>query len=91
MGLFGKKGPKLHTCRICSELVPDEKQAKQDHYVSHLIEVTDNNGHKAYTFKCPKCGLMDSAWGGGRSDPVMIGHAAILSHFMQSHSDMSVM
>lgn len=89
MGLFNKKpkGPKLHTCVFCSELVPDESLSKSEHYKTHLIEVTDNNGLQAFTFKCPRCGLMDQAWGGGRPDPQDNAVAAIAAHYMERHSN----
>ena len=82
--LFSRK-PKLHSCFFCSELVPDDGLAKDEHYRTHLIEVTDNNGQRAFTFKCPRCGLMDQAWGGGRSNPESAGVAAITVHVMQRH------
>lgn len=83
--LFSRK-PKLHTCFFCSEQVPDEAVAKREHYVSHLIEVTDNNGQRAFTFECPRCGLMDQAWGGGRPDPQGNGVTAIYAHLLMSHN-----
>ena len=89
MGLFSKK-PKLHSCVFCSELVPDETSSKMDHYETHLIEVTDNNGHQAYTFECPRCGMMDQAWGGGRSHPKSNATAAIGVHFMERHGNQSI-
>ena len=81
----------MHSCRLCQELVPDEPATRQEHYKTHLIEVTDNNGHQAYTFECPRCGLMDMAWGGGRSDPQMTAWSAIAAHFLQAHSDSSIL
>lgn len=80
MGLFG---PKMTTCYLCSNPVP--KPELQQHYQTHLIEVIDNNGHEAYTFRCARCGLMDQAWGGGRSDPASIAAAAITVHGMERH------
>lgn len=85
MGLFSRK-PKLHTCFFCSELVVDEHSARTEHYKTHLIEVTDNNGHRAFTFQCPRCGPMDQAWGGGRPDPEGNGVNAIFVHLMERHS-----
>lgn len=84
MGLFSRQ-PKLRSCFFCSELVVDEKSATWDHYRTHLIEVTDSNGNRAFTFKCPRCGLMDEAWGGGRPDPSVNGVSAIFVHLMQRH------
>lgn len=55
------------------------------HYQTHLIQVVDNKGHEAYTFACGRCGLMDEAWGGGRSNPKSNGTAAIAVHGMQRH------
>jgi hypothetical protein len=83
--LFGRK-PKLHTCFFCSELIPDDHLEREAHYRTHLIQVTDNNGYEAYTFKCPRCGLMDMAWGGGRRDPQSNGVIAIYAHLMQRHN-----
>ena len=85
MGLFKRK-PRLHTCAFCSEEVPDERMAKHGHYKTHLLEVTDDNGHAAYTFDCPRCGLMDMAWGGGRPHPRDVAVAGIATHFMERHS-----
>lgn len=90
MGLLSKKakGPKLHTCVFCSERVPGDRPSKNEHYKTHLIEVTDNNGQQAFTFKCPQCGeLMDQAWGGGKSDPQGTAVAAIGVHYMQRHGN----
>lgn len=86
MSLFSRK-PKLHTCVFCSDLVPEDSLSKYEHYETHLIEVTDNNGHQAFTFKCPQCGLMDQAWGGGHSNPQSNAVAAIGVHFMERHSN----
>jgi hypothetical protein len=83
MGLFSSK-PKLETCFFCSELVA-EGIATRNHYETHLIQVTDNNGHQAYTFNCPRCGLMDQAWGGGRSDPKGSALSALYLHLAQRH------
>src|SRR3954452_7778334 len=80
--LFKKKS-KLHSCFFCAQLV--EPAAKREHYSSHLIEVTDENGDRAFTFECPRCGLMDRAWGGGRPDPEANGFNAIAAHLMMSH------
>ena len=83
--LFERK-PKLHTCLFCSELVvSDDPLAMREHYRTHLIEVTDNNGQRAFMFRCPLCGPMDSAWGGGRPDPVGNGVSAIFGHLLFSH------
>ena len=90
MGLFSKR-PKWHTCVFCSESVNDDRSSKQEHYETHLIEVTDNNGQQAFTFECPKCGLMDQAWGGGRSHPKSNAFAGIAVHYMERHGNMSLM
>ena len=81
--LFSRK-PKLHNCFFCSEAV--ENSAKTEHYKTHLIEVTDNNGQRAFTFECPRCGMMDQAWGGGRPDPEGNGVNAIYVHLLQHHN-----
>jgi hypothetical protein len=73
-------------CALCSEEVPDERPAKTEHYKTHLLEVTDNNGHTAYTFECPRCGLMDTAWGGGRPHPKDVAVVAIAGHFIERHT-----
>lgn len=86
MSPFFSRKPKLHTCFFCSELVADDRPSKRAHYKTHLIEVTDNNGQRAFTFECPRCGMMDQAWGGGRPDPESNGVNAIFVHLMQSHS-----
>lgn len=75
--------PKLHSCFFCSEQIEDA--AKWAHYETHLIEVTDDNGRQAFTFECPRCGVMDQAWGGGRPNPKFNGTSAIAVHLMQSH------
>ena len=84
MGLFNRK-PALHTCFFCKELVPDDGLAKSAHYKTHLMEVTDNNGHRAFTFNCPRCGLMDEAWGGGRSNPENNAVSALYVHLATRH------
>lgn len=84
MGLFSRS-PKPHTCFFCSENVVDERAPRMEHYKKHLIEVTDNNGHRAFTFHCPRCGLMDQAWGGGRPDPESNGVNALFLHLMERH------
>ena len=88
--LFSRK-PKLHTCFFCSVLMVDEILAKKEHYQTHLIEVTDNNGHTAFTFKCPRCGVMDQAWGGGRPFPEEAGANAIFAHLMLKHGMHDIM
>ncbi|MBN9622371.1 MAG: hypothetical protein J0H06_05365 [Actinobacteria bacterium] len=85
MSLF-RRGPKLHQCFFCSEAIPETE--KYEHYRSHLIEVTDNNGQRAFTFECPVCGLMDEAWGGGRPVPESNAVSAMQVHLMQRHSIM---
>jgi hypothetical protein len=90
VGLFTKR-EKLHTCVFCSESVPDDQPAKSEHYQTHLIEVTDNNGQRAFTFECPRCGLMDQAWGGGRPRPESNAVSAIAVHFMERHSNHDIM
>lgn len=59
------------------------------HYETHLIAVTDNNGYQAFTFECPRCGMIDLAWGGGAPDEQMArskAGAAVAVHLMQRHS-----
>lgn len=82
MPLFSRK-PKARTCFLCSQAVDSDLT---EHYTTHLIPVTDNNGHAAYTFECPRCGLMNQAWGGGRIDPQNNATAAIVVHLMERHS-----
>jgi hypothetical protein len=82
MSLF-RRGPKLHQCFYCSEAIPEPE--KRDHYETHLIEVTDVNGQRAFTFDCPSCGRMDQAWGGGRPRPEMNAVSAMQVHLMQRH------
>ena len=82
MGLFSKK-PKLEHCFYCSESF--EEQELRAHFLTHLIEVTDDNGQRAYTFSCPRCGLMDQAWGGGRPDPQGNGVTAMRAHLITVH------
>lgn len=63
--MFGKKKekkPEIVSCFFCSQ--DFENYALKSHYKEHLIQVTDNDGQTAYTFRCPKCGMMDMAWGG---------------------------
>lgn len=81
MGLFSRS--KMQQCLFCSTSV--DSSIILEHYVDHLIEVTDNNGHRAYTFKCPRCGLMDQAWGGGRPNPQSNATSAIVVHLMERH------
>jgi hypothetical protein len=81
MSLFGRKS-KIRTCFLCTQAVDADLEA---HYTTHLIAVTDNNGNAAYTFKCPRCGLMDRAWGGQSSDPKSNARAGIILHLMERH------
>ena len=64
---------------------------KYQHYETHLIEVTDNNGLTAYTFICPRHGGMDLAWGGGKTNPKGVAVSAITAHFLQAHRDDGLM
>lgn len=89
MGLFSKS-PKLHRCVFCHKEVPSDSSSKHEHYETHLIEVTDDNGFQAFTFECPRCGLMDQAWGGGRSHPKSNAVSAIAVHYMERHSNSSL-
>jgi hypothetical protein len=90
MSPFFKREPKLHTCLFCSELVTDDRVAKEEHYKTHLIQVTDNNGHLAFTFRCPRCGPHGQAWGGGRPDPQDIAVSVIAAHLMERHTNFSL-
>jgi hypothetical protein len=85
MALFSRK-PKHEGCFFCSEAV--EKPALLKHYETHVFAVTDENGDRAYSFECPRCGAMDRAWGAGRPDDSarFKAAAAIAVHLMQSHS-----
>jgi hypothetical protein len=80
--LFSRK-PKLHTCFYCSEAF--EAGRDLEHYQTHLIEVTDVNGDRAFTFACPKCGAMDGAWGAQSHDPKSSGAIAMAGHLMTAH------
>ena len=71
--------------------MPDENPFKREHYKTHLIEITDNNGHQAFTFKCPRCGTMDQAWSGGRPNPQDNAVAAIAVHYTERHSNFDLM
>jgi len=84
MGLFSRT-PKPVTCFLCSQAV---EGSLQEHYKTHLIKVTDDNGFDAFTFVCPRCGPMDRAWGGGRPDPAGNGAAAVAGHLIQAHGIM---
>lgn len=85
MGFFsrGPTPPELRPCLICSEEHPNE--LADEHYKTHLISVTDNNGYAAFTFECPRCGPMPLAWGGGKNDPYPAPLAAIKVHMMERH------
>ncbi len=83
MGLFSRK-PKTVACFFCAEQV--EEADLLDHYHEHLIAVRDNNGHQAYTFECPRCGLMDLSWGGGRPNPKVNAAAALALHLNDRHN-----
>jgi hypothetical protein len=85
MGIFSRR-PVEKRCFFCSAYFLDEPLAQREHYETHLRAVTDNNGFQAYTFECPRCGLMDLAWGGGRSDPKGTAANAMKAHHMQRHS-----
>ena len=92
MGFLGKKKqPKLHTCVFCSDLVPGDSPSKTEHYKTHLIEVTDNDGLQAFTFICPHCGPMDLAWGGGKPDPQGTAVGALQGHYINQHRNYDLM
>jgi len=86
MGFLSRK-PKLKTCFYCSDLF--EESQEFEHYRTHLIEVTDVNGDQAFTFSCPRCGQMDSAWGAQKHDPEGIAAIAMKGHLMMAHRIMS--
>ena len=81
--MFGKN--KTITCLVCSQAVPIGESFS--HEKAHMIAVTDNNDQRAYTFKCPRCGPMDRAWGGGREEEAAREDAvqALRIHFMAEH------
>ena len=83
--LFSRK-PKMTTCFMCSQAVA--KDELQTHYATHVFEVVDENGERAYSFECPRCGVMDRAWGAGRPDDSarLRAASAVAVHLMQSHS-----
>lgn len=85
MSALFRRQPKLHGCFFCEESILDEHAEKLAHYETHLIEVTDNDGLRAFTFECPRCGLMDLAWGGGRPNPEATAVNAIYVHLLQRH------
>lgn len=82
MSLFSRR-PKVRSCFFCAKQVDDA--SLRAHYETHLIEATDHDGHQAVTFECPRCGLMDQAWGGGRPNPKFNGLNAVAVHLMQAH------
>jgi hypothetical protein len=88
MSLFARKtaprtAPTTEFCFLCSQGV---ETRLEEHYITHLIPVTDNNGNAAYTFECPRCGPMDQAWGGGRLRPESNAASAVAVHLMDRHS-----
>lgn len=83
--LFRRK-QKLHTCVLCSALVPDELGEKMEHYQRHLIPVTNDAGEPAFTFSCPRCGPSDLAWTREHA-----AYAGIAVHQMERHGDHSLM
>lgn len=87
MGLFTRR-PKTVICFFCHDAV--EQPAIITHYRDHLIEVTDNNGLTAYTFECPKCGMMDLAWGGGKPDPRGVAAVSVAGHLIERHRIMTL-
>jgi hypothetical protein len=87
---FFRRGPKLKECFFCDAVIEDEPIGRYEHYQTHLIEVTDNNGHRAFTFECPTCGLMTEAWGGGRPNPESNATSAMQVHLMQRHGIMEL-
>lgn len=84
--LFSRK-PKQISCPFCSEQVQDTRTAKLDHWETHVFPVTDNNGERAFTFECPKCGPSDRAWGAGRTEESarLKAASAVGVHLMERH------
>jgi len=86
MGFFNK-GPKTKQCPLCGEDVLDDRSLKQEHLSTHMFQVTDDNGLDAYTFRCPRHGVGDLAWGGGCDEETarVRTRSGILVHCMQQH------
>jgi hypothetical protein len=88
MGLLNRKPttPPTVICPWCSKELPVEGSSKMDHWETHLIQVTDNNGDRAFIFRCP-CGVEDGAWGAGESlDKAKFrGACGIAAHLMERH------
>ncbi len=87
--IFGKKQPEPPNaipCPFCSSQVPVDSN-RYSHWESHLIAVTDNNGDRAYIYRCPQCGPSDLAYGAGKSEPQARRHAAYVVdvHVEQRH------
>jgi hypothetical protein len=86
VGLF-ERTPQTRNCPLCGESILDESSLKREHMESHLFEVTDNNGLRAYAFNCPSHGGSDLAWGGGKEEALAKGTAisCILAHCNERH------
>ncbi|HEX4436814.1 MAG TPA: hypothetical protein VH061_08460 [Solirubrobacteraceae bacterium] len=58
------------------------------HYEMHVFKVTDDNGDRAFSFSCPRCGTMNHAWGAGQPDDSarFKAAAAVAGHLMERHS-----
>ena len=88
MPLFSKRPelPKLIACPFCSaQVVIDE--SRYEHWETHLIAVTDDNGDRAYIFECPLCGPSDLAYGARKPDAAARHAAAYVVdiHVSQRH------
>lgn len=88
MGLFSKK-PKLKECYFCHDAVPAEQL--HDHWREHMRTVQADVGGRAFTFECPRCGLMPSCWGAGEDDKqaYMRTAMAIETHLMERHGGLN--
>lgn len=86
--MFSRKPPTV-TCPWCSEKVPDQQDSKLDHWQGHLEQIKDNNGDRAYIFRCP-CGVADGAWGAGEPDSKakFSGACGIATHLAEQHGIM---
>lgn len=89
MGLFDRK-PRLDTCVICSELIAQDQL--REHYEEHVIPVTDENGDRAYTFECPRCGKCPRAFGARKPDHIAREDAArmLAAHVSMGHNKMGL-
>jgi hypothetical protein len=89
MGLLSRK-PKLDSCLVCSELVEQGQMSK--HLEQHVVAVTDENGDRAYTFECPRCGGFPRAYGARKPEQQARAEAAFIfnGHIDMGHDKMGM-